>query len=347
MSAPQRPDDAPPPWAAGTDTRLAELFPTLSDAHIDLMCRGGVEEYFGHGEWLWHVGDRGRPLYVVLEGSVDAVQRHPRGDSVVATFTPRQFTGETSMTAGRAALIAGRAELSLELMSGETARARAVIVASGVIYRHPEIPGIERFIGSGVHYAASYLESLIVRGEDVAILGGGNSAGQAAVYLSGFARHVYVLVRGRGLADSMSRYLIHRIENTPNITLLAHTQLVAAEGAECLERVRWKNSVTGEESVKAVHHVFVFIGATPCTYFLDPTIATDANGYVKTGPALAGEELALYGSATAARQPQFLETSWPNVFAVGDVRSGSLKRVASGVGEGAAAIALVHQALSG
>jgi thioredoxin reductase (NADPH) len=257
----------------------------------------------------------------------------------------QKFGAEFAIPSDVTKITRGPTEIDLALSTGETARARSVIVASGVVYRHPEIPGIERFIGSGLHYSASYLESLIVRGEEVAILGGGNSAGQAAVYLSGFASRVYVLVRGAGLAESMSRYLIHRIENTPNITLLTHTQLVGVEGEDKLERVKWKNSVSGEETVKAVHHVFVFIGAMPCTHFLDRSIAADNKGYIRTGPALARDELALYEEA-GVRQPHFLETSWPNVFAVGDVRSGSLKRVASGVGEGAAAIALVHQVLS-
>jgi thioredoxin reductase (NADPH) len=255
----------------------------------------------------------------------------------------QKFGTEFAIAADVSKLARGPTELNLALANGETARARTVIVASGVVYRHPEVPGIERFIGGGVHYSASYLESLIVRGEDVAVLGGGNSAGQAAVYLSGFASQVYLLVRGEGLTDSMSRYLIHRIENTPNIMLLTHTELVETSGADKLESVRWKNTVTGEEAVEPVRHLFVFIGATPCTYFLDESVATDDRGYVKTGAGLAGAELDLYGK----RAPHFFETSWPNVFAIGDVRSGSLKRVASGVGEGAAAIALVHQVLNG
>jgi thioredoxin reductase (NADPH) len=221
-----------------------------------------------------------------------------------------------------------------------------VIVASGVIYRQPDLPGIDRYVGSGVHYAASYLESLLVRDEEVAILGGGNSAGQAAVYLAGYARRVYILVRGPGLAESMSRYLIHRIEKTPNITLLTCTELDAVMGGETLESVQWKNTATGEVTVRPVRHVFVFIGALPCADFLDPSIARDSKGYIKTGPALVDGDLERFVAMGAARQPQFLETSWPNVFAVGDVRAGSLKRVASAVGEGAAVVTLVHQALN-
>jgi thioredoxin reductase (NADPH) len=565
MSTPEQPeDDAPPPWAAGTDTRLHELFPTLTERQFEILRRAGTEKHFSHGEWLWHVGDRGRPLYAVIEGAIEGVWRGVRGESVVATFLPGMFTGETTMMAGRAALIAGRArgsvraiavaqerlrevmainpdlgelimqafilrrmrmiaqhvgpvtligsryaaetlklrdfltrngtpyayvdleqaedveglfeqfdvrpedtpivlcngqvlrnptiekvaeclgasslavehgvydvaivgagpaglaaavyaaseglkvlvlerlapggqagtssrienypgfptgisgqalagrtwqqaqkfgaefaipedvsalsidsaELRLALSSGETARARTVIVASGVVYRRPDLPGIERYVGTGVHYAASYLESLLVRGEEVAILGGGNSAGQAAVYLAGFAHRVYILVRGQGLADSMSRYLIHRIEKTPNITLLVHTELDAVMGGETLESVRWKNTLTSEVTVRPVRHVFVFIGAMPCTYFLDASIARDAKGYIKTGPALVDGDLDRFVAMGVARQPQFLETSWPNVFAVGDVRAGSLKRVASAVGEGAAVVTLVHQALN-
>jgi thioredoxin reductase (NADPH) len=564
MSIPERPpsDSAPPPWAAGTETRTHELFPTLNEAQLNVLRGAGTERRFSHGEWIWQVGNRGTPLYAVLEGAIDAVRRDVHGDTVVATFLPGQFTGETTTMAGRASLVAGRArgnvraiavpqerlhelmavnpelgellmqafilrrmrmiaehigpvtligsryaaetvrlrdflmrtgtpheyidlehaddveglleqfnvrpdetpivlcngsvlrnpsievlgeclgtsmrvseetlydvavvgagpgglaaavyaaseglkvivleqlapggqagtssrienylgfptgisgqalagrawtqaqkfgaefaiprevktvssaatELRMGLSSGEMLRARTVVIASGVIYRQPGIPGIERFIGGHVHYSASYLESLLCRGEEVAVLGGGNSAGQAAVYLSGHARHVYILVRGEGLADSMSRYLIHRIENTPNVTLLTHTELTALIGDAALEGVRWKNSATGEETERPVRHVFVFIGAVPCTDYLDVTIVRDAKGYVKTGTALSEAERVLYKGAGNV-VPRSLETSWPKVFAVGDVRSGSLKRVATAVGEGAAVVSQLHEAL--
>ncbi|HEV7393988.1 MAG TPA: FAD-dependent oxidoreductase, partial [Burkholderiales bacterium] len=528
----------------------------------NVLRSAGTEQHFSHGEWLWQVGNRGTPLYAVLEGAIDVVRRDVHGDTVVATFLPGQFTGETTTMAGRASLVSGRArgdvraiavpqerlhelmavnpelgellmqafilrrmrmiaehigpvtligsryaaetvrlrdflmrtgtpheyidlehaddveglleqfnvrpeetpivlcngsvlrnptieilgeclgtsmrineetlydvavvgagpgglgaavyaaseglkvivleqlapggqagtssrienylgfptgisgqalagrawnqaqkfgaefaiprevktvshtatELRMGLSSGEALRARTVVIASGVIYRQPGISGIERFIGGHVHYSASYLESLLCRDEEVAVLGGGNSAGQAAVYLSGHARHVYILVRGEGLADSMSRYLIHRIENTPNITLLTHTEITALIGDAALERVRWKNSVTGEEAERPVHHVFVFIGAVPCTDYLDATIARDAHGFIKTGTALSEAERVLY-KGIGDTQPRSLETSWPKLFAIGDVRSGSLKRVASAVGDGAAVVALLHEAL--
>ncbi|MDB5902081.1 MAG: Pyridine nucleotide-disulfide oxidoreductase, FAD/NAD(P)-binding domain protein, partial [Betaproteobacteria bacterium] len=133
---------------------------------------------------------------------------------------------------------------------------------------------------------------------------------------------------------------------TPNITLLTHTELEAVMGGEMLESVRWKKTLTGEQTVRPVRHVFVFIGALPCTDFLDASVVRDAKGYIKTGPALVDGDLERYTATGASRQPQFLETSWPNLFAVGDVRAGSLKRVASAVGEGAAVVTLVHQALN-
>jgi thioredoxin reductase (NADPH) len=564
MSSSERPpDEAPPPWAAGTDTRLHEMFPKLSEVQMERLRQAGTECRFANGEWLWQIGDRGRPLYAVLEGAIDAVRRDIHGEAVVVTFLPGQFTGETTMMAGRAALVAGRAhgdvraiavpqermrdlmavnpdlgelimqafilrrmrmiaqhvspvtlvgsgyaaetmrlrdflmrngtpyeyidleqavdvevllnefdvrpeetpivlcdgkvlrnpsieavaeclgissltieeglydvaiigggpaglaaavyaaseglkvivlermapggqagtssrienypgfptgitgqalagrtwqqaqkfgaefaiprevtaltmeagELRVALSTRETARARTVIVASGVFYRQPDIPGIERYIGSGVHYAASYLESLLVHDQEVAVIGGGNSAGQAAIYLSGYARHVYLLVRGQSLAASMSRYLIHRIEKTPNITLLTYTELAELKGDETLQSVRWINSVTGEETERPVRHVFVFIGAVPCTDFLDPSVARDSKGFIKTGSALSEAERARYTAPADGRPPQYLETSWPKVFAIGDVRAGSLKRVASAVGDGAGVVTLVHEAL--
>jgi thioredoxin reductase (NADPH) len=565
LSTPDRPEDAaaPPPWAAGTETRDRELFPELTDSQMEVVRRAGEEKRFADGTLLWNVGDRGTPLYVVLEGAIDVVRRDVYGEDVVATFHARQFSGETNTMSGRAALLSGKArgelhviavpqqrlhdvisvnaelgellmqafilrrmrmiaehigpvtligshyaaetlhvrdfltrngipheyvdlehaddvesllaqfnlncdetpivlcngvvlrnptleavaeclgiskpiaeeslydvaiigagpaglaaavyaaseglsvivierlapggqagtssrienypgfptgisgqalagrswlqaqkfgaefviprhvetlaigvgELRVAISGGEVVRARTAVLASGVVYRQPEIPGLDRYTGSHVHYAASYLESLLCRDQEVAVLGGGNSAGQAAVYLAGFARHVYVLVRGEGLADSMSRYLIRRIEKTANITLVAHTELIGIEGGEALEAVRWKNKLTGEEARHPVRHVFIFIGAVPCTDYLHASIARDAQGYIKTGTALAPEDRARYHDVDE-RPPQFLETSWPNVFAIGDVRAGSLKRVASAVGEGAAVVSLLHAALA-
>jgi thioredoxin reductase (NADPH) len=237
------------------------------------------------------------------------------------------------------------ADLCVALSSGEKVRARTVIIASGVVYRQPEIPGIERFLGGSIHYSASYLESLLCRDQEVAVLGGGNSAGQAAVYLSGHARHVYVVVRAEGLAESMSRYLIHRIETTPNITLLTHTVLTEAIGDTSLQSVRWKNTALGTQGELPVGHVFVFIGAVPCTDFLDASVARDDKGFITTGTSLSTDERTRYQAVGGGREPQFLETSWPHVYAIGDVRAGSLKRVAAAVGDGAAVVALVHAAL--
>jgi thioredoxin reductase (NADPH) len=554
--------DAPPPWAAGTDTRLHELYPTLTEKQLDILCRAGTEEILGDGECVWRVGDRGTPFYAVLDGELDIVSRDAHGERVITTHRRGQFAGETATMANRASLVAGRArgyvrviavpqpalreiiaiqaelgelimqafilrrmrmiaervgpvtlvgsrysvdtlrvrdfltrtgtphvyidledaedvatlleqfsfsvdetpivlcagrvlrnptlevvgeclgispvldaetlydvavlgagpaglstavyaaseglkvvviesvapggqagsssrienylgfptgisgqalagrawtqaqkfgaefaiprdvesldaqaaEFRVRLSGGETIRARTIVIASGVVYRQPEIPGIERFIGGGVHYAASYLESVLCRNQEVAIVGGGNSAGQAAVYLSGFAKHVYIVVRGPGLAQSMSRYLIRRIETTPNISLVTHTVLTELKGGETLESVRWKNAITDEETEPPVRHVFYFIGAVPSTAYMHETIARDDKGFIKTGTALTPAERERYDAA-GERQPQILETSWPNVFAIGDIRSGSLKRVGAAVGEGAAVVSQLHAAL--
>jgi thioredoxin reductase (NADPH) len=256
----------------------------------------------------------------------------------------QKFGTEFALPRHAAGVAMDGSEFRVIFSTGERLRARTVVLASGVIYRRPDIPGIDQFIGSGVHYTASYLESLVCRNQEIAILGGGNSAGQAAVYLSRYAKHVYILVRGKGLAESMSRYLIRRIETTPNVTLLTHTELSGVSGDGKLESVRWKNSRTGEETERPVEHVFVFIGATPCTDFLDETVARAAKGFIKTGTTLTESERARF-RALGEREPRFLETSWPNLYAIGDVRSGSLKRVAAAVGEGATVVSLLHEAL--
>ena len=183
-------------------------------------------------------------------------------------------------------------------------------------------------------------------GEEVVVVGGGNSAGQAAVFLAETAKHVHVLVRSGGLADTMSRYLIRRIEDNPAISLRTHTEIVGLEGDGHLERVRWRNRQTGEVSDHAISHVFVMTGATPNTKWLDGCVAIDGKGFIKTGPDLSRDELAT-ARWPLARAPHLLETSLPGVFAVGDVRGGNVKRVASAVGEGSIAVSFVHRVLAG
>jgi thioredoxin reductase (NADPH) len=179
--------------------------------------------------------------------------------------------------------------------------------------------------------------------DEVIVVGGGNSAGQAAVFLARTARHVYVLVRGDGLSASMSRYLIRRIEETPNITLYVRTEIEALDGNSHLERVRWRRG--GQDAVeREIRHIFVMTGAVPNTDWLKGCLALDAKGFVKTGPDLAAQDLAV-GSRPNGRTPYLFETSQPAVFAVGDIRANSIKRVASAVGEGSVCIQLVHRVL--
>ncbi len=222
---------------------------------------------------------------------------------------------------------------------------RTVILATGARYRKPPLKNVALFEGSGVYYAATFMESQLCTDEEVIVVGGGNSAGQAAVHLAKSARHVYILVRGDGLAQSMSRYLIRRIEQTPNITLLTNTELEALEGAEHLERVRWRRRTSDASETRDIRHVFLMTGAEPGTAWLQACVALDDKGFVRTGPDLTAEVLET-AKWPLTRTPRLLETSLPGVFAAGDVRSGSLKRVASAVGEGSIAISFVHQALS-
>ncbi len=176
------------------------------------------------------------------------------------------------------------------------------------------------------------------------VVGGGNSAGQAAVFLAETTKRVHLLVRSAGLADTMSRYLIRRIEETPAIVLRPRTEIIALEGGDHLESVRWQNRETGQTEEQKIRHVFIMTGAAPNTRWLDGCIALDAKGFIKTGPVLSPEDLSV-AHWPLARRPYLLETSLPHVFAVGDVRGGSIKRVASAVGEGSIAISFVHQVL--
>jgi thioredoxin reductase (NADPH) len=232
----------------------------------------------------------------------------------------------------------------LELEDAAKIPARAIVIATGAKYRKLPLDNMSRFEGTGVYYGATFIEAQLCGGEDAAVVGGGNSAGQAAVFLSEGTNHVYMFVRGSSLTDTMSRYLIRRIEETPNITLLTHTEIIGFAGSQRLERVTWRNSKTGETEEKNIAHVFVMTGADPNTGWLDGCVVLDNKGFIKTGPDLSPEDLT--GARwPLSRRPFLLETSLPGVFAAGDVRGGNIKRVASAVGEGSIAVSFVHQFL--
>jgi thioredoxin reductase (NADPH) len=230
---------------------------------------------------------------------------------------------------------------AVETSSGRPVRARTILIASGAQYRELDVAEMARFLGSGVYYAATHLEAKLCGGEDVIVVGGGNSAGQAAVFLSGYCGQVHILVRASGLAESMSSYLIRRIEGAPNISLHVHTQITALEGARHLERVTWATAGGARES-RDLRHVFLMLGAVPNTRWAEGCIALDEHGFVKSGPDLNPKELANWN---LPRAPYLLETSIPGVFAAGDARSGSVKRIAAAVGEGSGAVQFVHRAL--
>jgi thioredoxin reductase (NADPH) len=231
----------------------------------------------------------------------------------------------------------------VETDDGTSFAARTVIIATGAAYRRLAVEDMARFEGLGVYYGATPMEAQLCRGEDAVVVGGGNSAGQAAVFLARTCRRVHMLVRGDGLADTMSRYLIRRIETSDVIGLRTRTEVVGVEGNGHLQRVAWRDR--GRAAAESVEcgHLFVMTGADPATRWLDGCVALDAKGFVKTGPDLSAEDLA--ASWPLARTPYLLETSRPGLFAVGDVRGGSMKRVASAVGEGSTAIAFVHRVL--
>ena len=236
--------------------------------------------------------------------------------------------------------------LELELSDGHRVRARTVVVASGARYRRPDIPHLEEFEGHGVWYWSSPVEARLCRREEIALVGGGNSAGQAAVFLRDFAEKVWMLVRGPSLAESMSRYLIDRIEATENIEVLTETEIVALSGSTegQLERVRWRHKPTGKETEKPIRNVFLMTGADPATAWLQGSgVALDQKQFIRTGAADPEQKTSAPGNSD---HPLPLESSVPHVFAVGDVRSGSVKRVGGAVGEGAAVVAELHTVLS-
>lgn len=255
----------------------------------------------------------------------------------------QKFGAQVTIAKGATRLSCERKPYAVELDHGRVP-ARSIVIATGAQYRRLPLDNLPQFEGVGVYYGATFMEAQLCGEEEVAVVGGGNSAGQAAVFLSQTAKHVHVLVRGSGLADTMSRYLIRRIEETPNITLRDHTEIVALEGKDHLEGVRWRNNQTGEMEEKHIRHLFLMTGASPNTSWLHGCVALDSKGFIKTGPNLSADDLA-NAKWPLSRAPHLLETSLPGVFAVGDVRCGNVKRVASAVGEGSIAVSFVHQVL--
>ncbi|MEP7087914.1 MAG: FAD-dependent oxidoreductase [Gemmatimonadota bacterium] len=255
-----------------------------------------------------------------------------------------QKFGAKVLIADAVKLHCDRKPYCIELADGSRVSARTVVIATGAEYRKLPIEQIERFEGAGIYHGASFIEAQLCRGEDVIIVGGGNSAGQAAVYLSQHAKRVHVLIRGSSLNETMSRYLTMRIEQNPMIELHTHTEVTEVAGESHLEQVCWVDKVTGTSVQHDIRHIFVMTGAEPSTAWLGGCVAMDANGFIKTGADLSPEELHA-AEWPRARAPMLMETSLPGVFAVGDVRSGNVKRVASAVGEGSIACSFVLQAL--
>jgi len=252
-----------------------------------------------------------------------------------ATVQAQKFGARLAIARAVAKLDCDTTPYRLYLDDGRPVQARAVVVATGARYRRLAVENYGRFEGQGIHYAATAMEAKLCTDEEVVVVGGGNSAGQAAVFLARTARHVHVLVRASGLADTMSDYLVRRIESSRRITLHARTEVTGLEGDNFLRQVTWKNRETGMSETRPIGNVFVMIGAEPNTEWLDGCLALDDKGFVRTGQDASGRALA---------SP--FATTTPGVFAVGDVRSGSIKRVASGVGEGSVVVQAIHEFLN-
>jgi thioredoxin reductase (NADPH) len=257
----------------------------------------------------------------------------------------KKFGAEIMVARGATQLSCERKPYVVRMGDGPGVPAKTVIIATGAEYRRPKIDNLSRFVGAGVYYSATQMERTLCEDEDVIVVGGGNSAGQAAMYLSQKAKHVHMLVRSENLSASMSRYLIRRIEESHKITLRTRTEITALDGDGRLERVCWRDGRSGAVEPRDIHHVFLMTGGVPNAVWLRGCVALDAQGFVKTGPDLTSDDLAAAGWPLS-RPPHLLETSLPGVFAVGDVRGNSVKRVASAVGEGSIAISFVHRVLA-
>jgi thioredoxin reductase (NADPH) len=250
-----------------------------------------------------------------------------------------KFGAHVAIARAALGLKCARAPYTVELDDGASVQGRSIIIAAGAQYRKLDLPNLAQFEGAGVYYGATRVEAQLCGTEEVAIVGGGNSAGQAAMFLSEHARRVHLLVRGPGLSATMSRYLISRIEACPEITLRTRTEVVALEGEDHLKRIHWQDATRGTTDIHEIQHLFLMTGACPNTSWLKGCLAVDDKEFIKTGQDV--------GEAWPLRRPPYLlETSLPGVFAVGDVRAESVKRVASAVGEGSMAVQFVHKVLA-
>lgn len=303
-------------YAASEGLRVAVLERSAPGGQAGSSSR--IENYFGFPTGISGLGLAGRGL-----------------------SQARKFGVEVAVPACATGILCGEAERGnvIRLDNGERIHALSTVISTGARYRKPELPELARFEGRGVYYSAAFMEAALCADEEVIVVGGGNSAGQAAVFLSGHARRVHVVVRGPGLADSMSHYLIQRIGAASNIVLHTHTRIDRLDGVGHLERVALSSS--GGVALLPIRHLFLFLGAEPNTHWLGGCVALDSKGFILTGLDAANAGWPL------ERAPHFLETSRPGIFAVGDVRSGSVKRVAAAVGEGAAAVQSLHQVLAG
>jgi thioredoxin reductase (NADPH) len=259
-----------------------------------------------------------------------------------ATVQAAKFGARLNVPAAAIALNSEPGRHEIRLSNGETATGRSVIVATGAQYRQLDVPRLEEFVGGGVYYAATQAEAQLCEEDPVVIVGGGNSAGQAAMFMSKTASHCRLLIRGADLGKSMSRYLVDQIERNDGVEVVMNAQVAEVHGEGELEEVTIEETRSGERSRCTARALFVFIGASPHTEWLDGQIATDRAGFLLTGRDVDGDDLAEFNGD----RPLFLETSRPGIFAVGDVHSGSVKRVASAVGEGSMAVRLVHQRLA-
>lgn len=260
-----------------------------------------------------------------------------------AYLQAQKFGAEILITKGTR-LVCDHKPYIVEVENGARISARTIVIATGAAYRRPELKNLSQFEGAGVYYSATFMEAQLCGGEEVIVVGGGNAAGQAAVFLAETAKCVHMLIRSASLVKNMSRYLIRRIEEAPKIVFRPYTEIIALQGIDHLESVRWRNSQKGMTEEHKIRHVFLMTGADPNTRWLDGCVALDPKGFIKTGPDISAENLSA-ARWPLVRPPYLLEASLPGVFAVGDVRGGSIKRVASAVGEGSITISFVHKVL--